>query len=475
MSHMSAWHRAAQTCVRSFMLAGCVAFFAAGEVAAQTADPVRLSLPQARELGLTLNNEGRPAEARALARELLSQNPDDVTSLLILSRAERMLGNPAAAEQAGKSAWRLARTPLERYSAALLTARALTDREALLRAQFWLRRAAQIAPNEELRTQTIAEFRAVKRATPLDIRLAFSITPSSNVNNGSQSPETTGGGTISASGQALSGLEYFASARLSYDLPRQGRLDQQISGQLQIARYSFSSSSKRKLQADFDERGISVLDPAELAYDDLTLRYDLTLNDTDDKGANSLGLNVSRSLYGGSTLNTAAGVTLGRRVLLNPSTLASFSVGGTRNRRADIDSRSSTVWTAQTRLVRVLENGDQANFGIFLRDTNSNSAEIANVTKGISAGYAFGKPILGRFGLDLGLSLQSRRGDRPQGFDFITRDDLSLQGSATITFNDADYYGFVPTATVRVRRTRSTEARYDTRDLGLNIGLQSSF
>ncbi len=64
----------------------------------------RLSPDEGRQFAIQLVQNGQPTAARAAALALLARDPDDVIALIVLSRAERDLGNYAAARAAAARA-----------------------------------------------------------------------------------------------------------------------------------------------------------------------------------------------------------------------------------------------------------------------------------------------------------------------------------------------------------------------------------
>lgn len=99
--------------------------------------------------------------------------------------------------------------------------------ERFMTAQFWLRRAVQVAPTPVLRRSAIQNYRAVAVVNPWTLWLLFGITPSSNVNNGSVS-ETLEIGDIdfvlNPDAPALSGIESTIGLSLGYRLTGLGGL-----------------------------------------------------------------------------------------------------------------------------------------------------------------------------------------------------------------------------------------------------------
>ena len=136
-----------------------------------------------RQAAIAAIQGGEPGIARSYGNALLARDPDDMNAYLIIARAARDLGNISAARDATRTAWSLAETPSEKYSAALITAQVLATDGKRTRAQLWLRRAAQYAPNDALRARAERDFGYVKLRNPWQTDLTFTFAPNSNINN----------------------------------------------------------------------------------------------------------------------------------------------------------------------------------------------------------------------------------------------------------------------------------------------------
>ena len=109
-------------------------------------EPIRLSVEQMR-LAADLNlRNGQNGVALTLADALLKRDPHDMAALFIRSHVLRAQAEYSAAQQAARTAWQAAQSDTDKYTAAVLMAQALSSDGKRTRAQFWLRRAAQVAP-----------------------------------------------------------------------------------------------------------------------------------------------------------------------------------------------------------------------------------------------------------------------------------------------------------------------------------------
>ena len=148
-------------------------------IAPANAQEARLSRDEGRNLAVQLLQSGQAAAAKAIAEGLLSANPQDVIALILLSQAERNLGNFQTARQAGQAAWAYATTDDDRFVAATVTAQAFSSEEKYTRAQFWLRRASNFAPNDAMVETLARDYSTLQRVNPLQFNLQFGVAPSS--------------------------------------------------------------------------------------------------------------------------------------------------------------------------------------------------------------------------------------------------------------------------------------------------------
>lgn len=432
------------------------------------ADPAVVSIAQSRDLAFRLLSQKQPSAAKAIAQALLQRDPEDVKALLILSRSERLLENSQAAKQAGKRAWRIAETPEDRFTAAMLTAQAVSSSGNKIGAQLWLRRAAGAAPNDKLKNTAVRDLRFVRGTSPVALRFDLSVAPSSNINNGSKSDTIEIVGlpfAISGDAQALSGIEYTFGTTLSYKLPKKGAWDVTASLGLDTKFYSLTSSAKALAP------GVSGSD---YAFQQVDAILSAQRPDQNNKGATSLYLKAGQNWYGGSALTRFAGVGIGRQIKAGERSSLSFNLGAERQWRQDNDLRSADVLSTSATWAHGLTNGGAMWITGYASDTVSASASVAQETLGATIRYAHGKPIFAGTMLEMSLGYQVKSFDRAQA-PFARREDDTVNASVKMIFNDLDYMGFAPTAEVTAKRSTSTLGQFDIDDFGLKLGLRSTF
>jgi tetratricopeptide (TPR) repeat protein len=427
-----------------------------------------IDLDEARLLAFKLVADGQYDTAAELARTILLSDPNDQAALLALAQAERGAGRSNAAIKAAKAAWRAAETDAEKYSSATVVAQALSTDGKQQRAQFWLRRAAHHAPNNTFKARAKRDFKYVKSANPMQVNLRFSVTPSSNINNGSKSETVEVAGlTIALRGdaRALSGIEYNVGANLSYRLPTTGAWG--LSAFANVDAKFFTLSSESKALAP-------TVSSSDYAFQEVEAGLRTYRRDADGNGATWASIKTGVNWYGGNALTNFLGVGIGRQIKAGERASLSFSANAERQWRQDYDIRSADVLGLSATWKYDLKKGGVVWVNAFASDTASDSVVIANDTIGATIGYAHDKPIFLDTKLELSLGYQVKSFDRA-ALPFARRVDDTVSASATMIFNNLDYMGFAPTAEVSVKSTTSTLGQFNLDDLGVKLGLRSTF
>lgn len=402
-----------------------------------------------------------------LAEALLLRDPQDGFALIIRSRAARNLGDNATALQAARAAWQLARSDADRYAAALVMAQALSSNGQRTRAQLWLRRAAQNAPDERSKALIARDFRYVRSRNPWSTHLRFGLTPSSNINNGSKSDTMVIGGLpfqLSGGAQALSGLEisYGASTRYRHILSEQ--LTLHLGGAVEGKAYRLSDAARRKAP------GLSASD---LAYQAVQLSLGATIRGARPANPVDATLSLGKNFYGGAHLADYAEIELSKTLRIGRRNRLRFTLAAEEQWRKDRADRSSTAVTGQVDWRTKVGSSGLLQLSLGLRDTESDSATVAHSAQIAALGYRFTKPLLGAY-LGLSAAYESRDYDRSLFGAQPRRDDKLMLG-ATLFLPDYDYYGFAPEIGLSLVTNRSNQALYETEDLGLTLGFRSAF
>lgn len=452
------------------LLAVALALFGAGAAAQTTVD---LSIDQARSIATQALLSEDPALALQIAEAILSQNPDDRASLVIVAAAAPRVGDPQRGREAGVRAWRVATTDTQKYEAARLTALAAANEKRFTLATFWLRRALTVAPNEQERARTLNDARAVTRINPWSTQLSFSLVPSSNVNGGAEDASSTAPGnptgTLSEDALALSGWRASLNFGAQYRLQEAQTSRTTVGFQYQTARVWITADTR-------------VPDEAfNTNYYDLSLRHDRALEN------GTLSFRASRGLYEYRDLDLRAQTTdyekydiwrlsVDRRFALNERTLLSFSASREwlsylATGIGDVDRVLLSGGTSYR-----LDSGDRISATITLVDNDGDSVNFTSQEQTLSVGYGFAEP-LGPINLSLGGGLKWSDYPEYRLLNTVTggRQDTTVFANANIGFPDISYAGFTPGLRLDVSRTQSNVSRFDRTTFSAGLTISSQF
>ncbi|MBJ3762732.1 hypothetical protein ILP92_08245 [Maribius pontilimi] len=437
--------------------------------AAATAET--LSPDQMRTRAVTAVAEGDNATAQALTDALLARDPADVTALLVRSRAQRNAGDYDAALATAKQAWRTAETDGEKYRSALLVAQALSSQGARLRSQFWLRRAAEIAPGEAERRRAVADLRHVRNRTPTRVKLSFAVAPTSNANGGATSDQVELFGlpiVLSGSALALSGTRFAFGADIERIISVSERSRTTLSLDLSHQTYRLSGEAKRIAPdadgSDFAQTGVG-----------LGLVHDISAGA--GAGYWSLGGVVNADWYGGHPLARSARFSLGRSWRSDGGTFFQAEIAAEYTKRLQgNDATPFSMGVSFDAAHRI--TGGTLRLGLFASESRADSMSFDFTTGTVSVGYTLGRPVLTSLGGGMGLTIRAAYG--LTDFDATPyqsggRLDRVVQGSVTATFRGLDYYGFAPSVTLEGSRRSSNVDLFDTDRLGVSLGVVSTF
>jgi len=449
---------------RAVLAMAAAAVLAAGAAAAQTA----VAVEDARRLAVALADQGRSEEAAEVAGALLARNPEDAAAWVVLARVRRGAGDAPGALEAAERANAAAATDDERYAASIEIAAANFVLERRLVAQFWLRRAAEVAPSEALRAAAIRNFRQVRAQTPWQFSFNLSVVPSSNVNNGSREEVIEIAGlpfVLSGDARALSGIEISAGASARYRFAGVNDLPAQLTFALALQRVRLSDDGRAQAP---DAEG------SDYAYDAVEFGYGQVLSGRDNEAVWRLDTLVGRNWYGGEPLSNYARV--GASVQWPTGERAATAVSASVERQVRFDRDDRSAWVGRLDLRQVWQTEDGGRLGVSggVRRTASDSAEIDHraVTAGVD--YRFGEPVFAGATLDMGLSLERRVYDASP-FSVDGREDNRARVAATLGFPELDYYGFSPTVTFEAQRVDSNISLYQTDDYAVRVGIRSVF
>lgn len=448
--------------IRAALLAATLA--AAAPAAAQTT----LSPSQMRQLAAQAVMQGQPGLAYDLSGALVARDGADLDAHLVRSRAARDLGRNDAARHHAQRAWDLARTPEARYAAAMARAQALSSSGRRTAAQLWLRRAVQIAPSDSAKARAAQDFRYVRSRNPWATHLSFSVAPSSNINNGSRNETSELFALpfefqLQGTARALSGLEIAMGADLRYRLRRTDRLRSDLELGLDHRTYVLSDEA-RDIAPDADG--------GDFATSTLSLGLRETYRLADDRSQLGWNAALGTTWYGGERLFRFSRVGLSYRRLT--AARGVIDLGLTREGQSGEGTREDAViWSGRVGYGMALAGGDRLSASLGLSRSTSDASYLDYTRRSLSVSYDKARPV-GPVELEFDLALSQKHHDRsPHSAD--GRQERSVSASMTMLLPEMDYFGFVPTVTLKAKRTASNIDLYEADEYGLSLGIRSAF
>ena len=435
---------------------------------------VALTAEELREQAMLALQGGDPATARTYAEALVQRNPEDRNAYLILARAARDLGDIPPARAAARRSWELAETDAQKYSAALITAQVLSSDGKRTRAQLWLRRAAQHAPNDFLRERAKRDFNYVRLRNPWKTDLTFTFAPNSNINNGSARDRSRLNYAISEllfgesiefeltdTARAISGIEIGGSIRTRYRF-----------AQTETSAHDAKLALVYRTFEITDDLEDDTIKGSDFAFGSLSLGYGYRTMNLEHLGELALDLEGGQTWYGGSRYASFLRAQAQQTWAVNART--KFRFGGEFERQWGQATPDLDTIGLSASLTQRFASGNSGYLGLFVTATQSPTSPTSEYNElTLRTGLALKKPIMGA-AVQLGLGASWRdydvSRDSPDG-----RQDNRIFADVTATFTQMDYYGFNPTVTLSASKTDSNVGLYDVNRVGLNIGIRSAF
>ncbi len=434
---------------------------------AASAQALELDRVQSLEMGRALLAQGRSEPALAIARALLQHNARDSDAQVLKAAALQQQGDFAGARRTAQRAHLRGDSAQTRFEAAMLAGRSEFQQDRHTRAQFWLRRAAQVAPDDEARALAERNFRQVRRLNPLELGFNLGLTNTSNINDGSSKEEIFFMNLpfqVQGSSRALSGTELRADFSLRYRVAQSARSESAVT--LNALTRSYRLSSEAREQAP-DVRA------SDFAFQQIEIGAVHRFVPEQGRSLYELSYGVGRSWYGGDKLSDNVRLSLSQTTIVRPRTSLQLAAYVQRQRRHDDSARSATHYGLSTELRHNLQNGGQLSFLVGGQRSEADSIQVRKTSLRTRLGYALPEPIL-NMRLSGSLELEQRRfpagGFQPDG----RRDTL---GTLTVfaEFERLDYMGFRPVLQGELSRTWSNIPISERRAANLSLLVRSSF
>ncbi len=435
--------------------------------ARQSANPVTLTIEQARTLAHSANASGQFDLALGVANGLLQRDPEDAGALIEAASALIGLGRYDEAVRMAARAFRAAGVPGTRVQAARLAASAQYRAHRYTLAEIWLRRAFNQAGDVKTRAVLREEFATVHRDNPLSMSFGFSMAPNDNINNGSSSETITIWNlpfVLSPDARALSGIEASASIQAKYRLSRSQVQETHLGVTLYQRSYELSDAAKAAAP------GVKGSDYA-FAMAELSLTHDRRFSGL--SGPSSLALTAGRFWYGGAVYLDYARLSASQVFNLSARTSTNLQFGYETQLSHLSGGTVSNIVSLGGGVSRKLGNGDTLSANLLVSDTRSDDPTAENRAARLQASYSFARPVMG---MRLSLNLSAERRDYGVSvYDSSGRHDRTLSGGISAVFPNVSFYGFSPSVSIETSRSESNVALYDRRSNAVRLGIQSTF
>ncbi|MEX0283385.1 MAG: surface lipoprotein assembly modifier [Paracoccaceae bacterium] len=439
------------------------------------AQPVELTPEQLTQAALVALYDGDAARALAYSEALVGRDPQDFDAQVIRARALRDLGRYTEARDATRLAIKAAEGETEKFTSAVVMAQVQSSAGKKTVAQYWLRRAVEIAPSEAAKAAAIRDFKYLRATNPWSTRFTFSITPDSNVNDGSandssflnyQLTELLFGQPVeyqlTGAARALPGIQYTFGLDTRYRLTQTEFSAHDLFFKADLRQYTLTEEARRTAP------GVSGDD---FSFASVFAGYGYRWLGAEKKTETALRFDAGHSWYGGSEYANYLRGALHHAWIKSAETKFGGTLKGERQfgiRAADIDTVSASFWGAHT-----LDSGHKLFWSLGAAQATSPFRFEEYHQWSVNGGVVLPNPILGA-------SVQLGAGWRARDYDLSPhnrsgREDRELRGDVTFVFEDIDYHGFNPTMTLYGSFKDSNIALYESNKVGLHFGIQSAF
>ena len=426
-----------------------------------------VDIPTAKKLASTLIDQNQPRAAREILVALRARTPNDPVILTHLSQVERALGNPKEAIALGKSAFRNASTKQEKFTAARVTAQALSTNGQRTQAQLWLRRAGALAPTERHEAVIRSEYRYVRARNPLSFSFGGSVTPSDNVNDAPRTNRLVIGPFVGINPTAvpISGIETTVNVAATLRLPSTENAINSIGLTYFGKRVSLGSEAA---SIDPDLRN------EDLSFDRWGLEWSGRYRSTKRDGIFDATASLYSDRFGGESFQIGQRIQAGYTWPVAANQTLRLGVDLTRLNRLDSNVRSSDNVTVGARWSFLLENSSQMSIRAAFSDIDSRAASVAHSAESIGVVFALGKPVATAF---WAFAFDVRQADFDNSIleALDPRKDTQYIFSASATFSELDVLGFAPVVEFRHERNQSNISSFERRASQIGLSLRSTY
>lgn len=454
--------------MRLFLL--CAAISLCLSVSAVKSQTVDIPKEQARNLAAKHMLAGNNEAALSIANALIAADHSDAHAHLIAAQTLRAKGDYRGAKAHASLAFEAATTAQMRYVSAMVMAQSLSANGQKSAGQLWLRRAAEVAPNEQTRLRAIHDFRYVRDTNPWQYALSFGARPSSNINNGTRDTRFYWGGLVFVNPDVapLSGLELEAGAKAFYRPNKQNRERLAFGINFETRQYVLSEDAKNtNPNARASDFAYTLLEGHLIQ----TWRGERQPNKM--QRISRFGLTAGANSYGGEHLSNFIRAWGSNRFGLTERSYFTALGSVERTWRKDASIRDSDLIELGGTYGYHLKRGGQINLYTRLGDKRSDSNAIAHDNLRLGLVYSSDVRIAG--GLpSLSFEYEGRWYDFPRELPDPRRDN-KYSAALTLVMDRWDFYGFAPEFKLNYSRNHSNVTQYETLEYGLDFGIRSVF
>lgn len=434
-----------------------------------------LSLDQAFKAAVEALRIGQPDVTIALTHGLLQASPDAPILHYLQAQAYARMNEPEEGRKAATLAYRNSDDPAALFQSAQLAARLSLQAGRPTMAQFWLRRTAVYAPDEQTEELIAKDYDQLRRINPWAFRIRTEIKPTDNVNNGADTAlQIIDGvpvvGQLSGAAQALSGAFGIVDVTTAYRLRQSSDTMTSIGGRLYVQRVSLSSEAKALAPNTTGSQFAST-------YGEVSLRHAMIVGPADNLGSAAVDAAFGTSWFGGERSYNFARIggertwrmANGAQLRLNAQVETRFA--------ERYGSNDANIVGLGAQFMKPIGKGNQISVSVAYRDSRARWFTGTYRSASMRIAYDLGRAI-GPAKLSAGVVLGYS--DYPEYAVSIFavpggRQDTSIYGDLSMFFDKYDYAGFAPMLRVRTGKKDSNVSRFDIREFSVSLGVESKF
>lgn len=341
------------------------------------------------------------------------------------------------------------------------------DQGQLLAAQWWLRRAANYAPDRAQADRNRDDFRQIREQARLRPSLSFNLRPASNINNGAQDRILSLGDitlVFPSSALALSGVEYSGRANLEWRISQSPKARSFVDLDLYGRSYVLSAQARDRAP---NAKG------SDYALTQVALGLTHLRQLRPNWGLTGLRVSFGNLRSGGQDLRRFRRVDLSQGFALSARSYLTASVFVEEQIPLRPDQPRATLRGLRADYRLDLGQGGRLGLALDRQIYDASSATASYRFDQLYGSYDLARPVFGT-GVTL-FAAASRKTYDEFSLSLDGRRDQRHELGATVVFNQATYLGFSPSVTLSAHRTRSNVDLYDTQGASMSLGFQSRF